>query len=115
MVPREGGCAPKNLRVPAALPSGGCRPDAPGVDEERLRRLRTRSFRWNEADDTTGYCAAEIDGERVVWLRWSHVHGEGRREIGTQTQQDLERDGPPLAVPARVLAQIVAALASPST
>ncbi len=80
------------------------------MDEDRLRRLRAHTFRWNEGDDTTGYSAAEIEGDRVRWLRWSHVHGEGRRDLGAQSRREIERDGPPLAVPARVLAQILAAL-----
>lgn len=80
------------------------------MDDERLERLRARTFRWNEGDDTSGYCAAEIAGGRVVWLRWSHVHGQGRAELGSQSREELERSGPPLAVPARVLAQVLAAL-----
>jgi hypothetical protein len=80
------------------------------MDDERLSRMRARTFRWSEGDDTTGYCAAEIQGGQVAWMRWSHVHGEGRRDLGMQSRAALEREGPPLAVPPRVLAEILAAL-----
>jgi hypothetical protein len=79
-------------------------------DETRLRRMSTRTFRWNEADETLGYRAAEVDGQVVRWWAWSHVHGEGRRDLGAQRREEIERDGPPLVVPAIVLAQILGAL-----
>lgn len=79
-------------------------------DAERLRRLTARTFRWNESNDTSGYHAAAIDRDVVRWSRWSHLHGEGHREIGAQTREELERDGPLVAVPSIVLAQILDAL-----
>lgn len=80
------------------------------MDEERLARLRARTFRWSEGDDTRGYFAAEVRGARVSWMAWSHVHGEGRRDLGEQSRAELEQRGPPLSVPPRVLAQILEAL-----
>ncbi len=85
--------------------------DAPPVDDEsRLRRMNTRTFRWNAPDETTGYHAAEIVGDEVLWTRWSHIHGEGRQDLGAQRHDVILRDGPPVPVPAIVLAQILDAL-----
>ncbi|MFO0710434.1 MAG: hypothetical protein U0353_11380 [Sandaracinus sp.] len=84
------------------------------MDElERMARLRSRTFRWAESDDTTGYHAAEVVGGHVRWLHWSHIQGEGPRELGEQTLEGLEREGPPLRVPAGVLAQIREAMQPP--
>jgi hypothetical protein len=86
--------------------------EAPAVDDDaaRLRRLTARTFRWNEPNETRGYHAAEIHDGLVRWSRWSHVHGEGHRELGAQTREALERDGPPIEVPGIVLAQILESL-----
>lgn len=72
--------------------------------------MTSRTFRWNEEGETSGYHAAEVMGGTVRWLRWSHVHGEGRRELAVQDREALERDGPPVRVPPPVLAQIRVAL-----
>ena len=79
-------------------------------DADRAARLRARTFRWNAGDDTTGYCAAEIDGGLVTWFAWSHVHGEGRRELGAQRLEDLRARGPLVPVPPRILGEILTAL-----
>ena len=76
--------------------------------------MSTRTFRWNDPDETLGYRAAEVDGDVVRWWSWSHVHGEGRRDRGAQRREEVVRDGPPLEVPSIVLAQILEALAASS-
>ncbi|MFN7696438.1 MAG: hypothetical protein ACK6CU_16705 [Deltaproteobacteria bacterium] len=81
------------------------------MDDDRLSRLRMRTFRWNPGEDTTGYFAAEVQVGRVRWFRWSHVHGRGREELGTQSRSELEQHGPPMDVPDRVLGQVLEAMA----
>jgi len=79
-------------------------------DPARWARLHSRTFRWSSGEDTTGYAAAEVVPGRVVWLSWSHIQGEGRRELGAQTLAELRVHGPTVSVPPRVLAEILAAL-----
>ncbi len=73
--------------------------------------MQARTFRWTAGEDTSGYSAAEVVPGRVLWLSWSHVHGEGRRELGTQTLEQVRADGPAVSVPSQVLEEILAALA----
>lgn len=80
-------------------------------DTDRAARFRARTFRWNAGEDTTGYCAAEVSVGRVTWFAWSHVHGEGRRERGVQSLEELRERGPLVPVPSRILTEILAALA----
>lgn len=84
----------------------GRRPHAPTVDN-RLRLLTSRTLRWNDGADTSGYSAAEVRGDEVRWFSWSHVHGEGLRELGVQTRHALVENGPPLSVPPAILAQVL--------
>jgi hypothetical protein len=79
---------------------------------DRLRLLTSRTFRWNDGADTSGYFAAEVRDDEVRWFAWSHVHGEGARELGLQTHDALAREGPPLPVPPAILAQVLGLLAS---
>lgn len=75
-----------------------------------MGRLRAQSFRWSAPDDTEGYAAAEVCAGTVRWFEWSHIHGRGCREFGTQGPAELALHGPPLPVPAPLLSRIVRAL-----
>ncbi len=77
---------------------------------DRWALLRSRSFRWNDGAATDGYLGAEVSAGTVTWFAWSHTHGEGRRDLGTQSLAELEQVGPPLRVPERIIAQVTAAL-----
>jgi hypothetical protein len=77
---------------------------------DRSRLLTGRTFRWNDGADTTGYLAAEVRGDEVRWFAWSHVHGEGPRELGVQSLEEVTRVGPPVAVPPAILAQVLGLL-----
>lgn len=82
------------------------------MDEpSRMRRLRSRTLRWNEPGEVDGYRAAEIEGGRVRWFAWSHLAGEGCRELGVQSGEALLAEGPPIDVPPAILGQIHEALA----
>ncbi len=75
-----------------------------------MRRLRARTFRWNAPGDVDGYFAAEVEGDRVRWFAWSHLPGEGERVIATTSAEACRTSGPPIEVPASILAQILALL-----
>lgn len=49
------------------------------------RWAEARTFRWNDGESTEGYQAVEVDGEGLLWFRWSHVHGEGRVDEARQS------------------------------
>lgn len=82
-------------------------------DDARRALLRGRTFRWTAEDDTSGYFAAEVVGEQVRFWRWSHIHGEGRLELGEQSAEAVSRGETPVPVPAVVRAQILAAIGAP--
>ena len=72
-----------------------------------MRRLATRTFRWNDGTSTDGYEAVEVEAGGLRWFRWSHVHGAGgRSELGVQSFATFLAEGPPLAVPRHVLAEL---------
>ena len=81
---------------------------------DRWQRLRAKTFRWNDGKSIEGYLAAEVVGANVTWFTWSHLHGEGRREVGTQSQEALREAGPPIAVPKSILEEILRALEASS-
>lgn len=85
-------------------------PQTRWVSDDRWQRLRARTFRWNDGKTVEGYCAAEVVSGSVTWFAWSHVHGEGRRELGQQSHETLTREGPPLPVPGALLEEIRRAL-----
>lgn len=74
--------------------------------------MRSKTFRWNDGRRTDHYEAAEVIGNEVTWFEWSHVHGNGRREVARQTLASLLLDGPPLDVPPSILVEIRELLAA---
>lgn len=85
-------------------------PQTRRVSDDRWQRLRAKTFRWNDGKTVEGYFAAEVISGSVTWFAWSHVHGEGRVEFGTQAHKTLMEIGPPIPVPAALLEEIHRAL-----
>ena len=85
-------------------------PQTPRVSDDRWQRLRAQTFRWNDGKTVEGYYAAEVVSGTVTWFAWSHVHGEGRRELGQQSHDAVVRDGPLFPVPAALLKEILRAV-----